>query len=485
MMSIALALSIAAALVLVNACFVAAEFAIVTVRRSRIETLVRAGSRRARFLEAVTADLDSHISAIQLAITSVSIAIGWLAEPAVASVLVEAFGATGVGSAAILHSVAFAVAFCAITMTVIIAGELAPKFLGLRRTEGVALATAPLVYGFARMTRPVLHLMNSSAGWMLRVLGVTEPDPSYEKMDAEELRVFLSELSKLGRLSPSRRKLLENVFEFAQHTARQIMVPRDRIDYLSLERSLEENLATVTTTGHTRYPLCETGLDSVVGMVHIKDVFQRASALHGSADLRLIQHDMLFVPESQPIDVLQSMFQKSRSHMAMVVDEYGVPTGLVTMEDVLEELVGEIRDEFDAAETPQIERGDDGILVDGMLLVEDLCRELEIEVEATGADTIGGYVINKLGRIPRTGDRFKIDGWEGRVAEMQGRRVARVMLRERKKRSGKEPRKLGAKITAPEQPTAAAPASEPKAGPAQPAEPPSAIPLQKVSGRRE
>jgi len=356
----------------------------------------------------------------------------------------------------------------------------------LRRTEGVALATAPLVYGFARITRPLLQLMNRSAGGILSILGVTEPDPTYEKMDAEELRVFLSELSKLGRLSPSRRKLLENVFEFSQHTARQIMVPRDRIDYLSLERSFEENLAIVTTTGHTRYPLCETGLDTVVGMVHIKDVFQRSSDLHSSTDLRLIQHDMLFVPESQPIDMLQSMFQKSRSHMAMVVDEDGVPTGLVTMEDVLEELVGEIRDEFDIAETPKIERRDDGLVVDGMLLVEDLCRELEIEAEATGADTIGGYVINKLGRIPRTGDGFKLDGWEGRVVEMQGRRVARVMLRERKKRGAKEPRKLGAQSPAREEPVVPLPAAEPKTGsPTPKAGPQAAIPLQKVSGRRE
>jgi CBS domain containing-hemolysin-like protein len=249
---------------------------------------------------------------------------------------------------------------------------------------------------------------------------------------------------------------------------------------------LEENLGVVTATGHTRYPLCETGLDSVVGMVHIKDVFQRSSALHSSADLALIQHDMLFVPESQPIDMLQSMFQKSRSHMAMVVDEYGVPTGLVTMEDVLEELVGEIRDEFDTAETPKIERRDDGLLVDGMLLVEDLCRELEIEVEATGADTIGGYVINKLGRIPRTGDRFKIDGWEGRVVEMQGRRVARVMLRERKKRGGKETRKPPAQAPVREQAPASPPAVAATSAPSAAAtEPQPDVPLQKVSGRRE
>jgi CBS domain containing-hemolysin-like protein len=339
-----------------------------------------------------------------------------------------------------VHSIAFATAFLIIAATVIIAGELAPKFLGLRRTERVALWTAPLLYWFARATRPLLDAMNRSASGLLRLLGVTEPDPSYEKMDPDELRIVLSELSKFGRLSVSKRKMLENVFEFAEHTARQVMVPRDRIDYLSLERPLEQNLAIINETGHTRYPLCESGLDSVVGMVHMKDLFQRMSSMRTSDDLRLLQHDMLFVPESQPIDTLQAVFQKSRAHMAIVVDEYGVPTGLVTMEDVLEELVGEIRDEFDTDETPMLERTDDGVFVDGMLLVEDLCRELEIELEANGADTIGGYVINSLGRIPRVGDRFKLDGWDGRVVEMQGRRVARVRLRERRKKTAREAR---------------------------------------------
>ena len=428
-------MAFAAILVLVNACFVAAEFAIVTVRRSRIEALVRAGHRRAKLLERITADLDAHISAVQLAITSIGIGIGWLAEPALASLIITGLKTLGVHDTTIAHATAFTIAFAGITATVIIAGELAPKFLGLRRTESVALWTAPLVYWFARLTRPVLAVMNRAAAGILAILRVTAPDPSYERMDTDELRIFISDISKYGRLSVSRRRMLEKAFEFAEHTARQIMIPRDKIDSLSLERPIAENLAIVNETGHTRYPLCESGLDSVVGMVHIKDLFQRASTIASSDDLRLIQHDMVFVPESQPIDLLQSVFQKSRSHMAIVVDEYGVPTGLVTMEDVLEELVGEILDEFDIDEVPMIERSEEGLRVDGMLLIEELCRELEIDLATTHADTIGGYVTTSLGRIPRVGDRFKLDGWDGRVIEMQGRRVARVILREHKRKS--------------------------------------------------
>jgi CBS domain containing-hemolysin-like protein len=424
-----LAVATVFALVAVNACFVAAEFAIVTVRRSRVEALMRAGSRRAGLLHRVVGDLDAHVSAIQLAITSVGVAIGWLGEPAIASLVAGTFTKLGVESLMFVHTLSIAIAFVAITSTLVVAGELAPKFLGLRRTELVALWTAPVVFSLARLTRPLLDVMNSAAGLMLRVVGVNKPDPQSEHMDPEELRIFLSEMSMLGRLSVNKRKMLENVFEFAEHTARQVMVPRDQIDYLSLERPMEENVSILMETGHTRYPLCEGGLDTVVGMIHIKDMFQRLSAIQTSDDLRLIQHNMLFVPESLSIDMLQATFQRRRAHMAVVVDEYGVPTGLVTMEDVLEELVGEIRDEFDTDEAPKIVRSKDGFVVDGMTLVEDLCRELELDVDESDVDTVGGYVTSVLGKIARVGDRFVLDGYSGRVTEMQGRRVARVLLR--------------------------------------------------------
>jgi CBS domain containing-hemolysin-like protein len=203
------------------------------------------------------------------------------------------------------------------------------------------------------------------------------------------------------------------------------MVPRDQIEYLALERLLEENAALLQRSGHTPSAL-QDRLDSVIGMIHIKDFYQRADAIKISDD-RAIQH-VLFVPESQSIDALQRLFQRRRTHMAIVVDEYGVPTGLVTMEDVLEELVGEIQDEFDTDETPKIEKSKDGLLVDGMLLIADLCRELDIEIGDVDVDTVGGFVTSALGKIARVGDRFSIGNYSGRVVEMQGRRVARVLL---------------------------------------------------------
>jgi CBS domain containing-hemolysin-like protein len=415
-------------LVLVNACFVAAEYAIVTVRRTRIEALCRAGSRRARILQRVVDDLDRHISAIQLAITSVGIAIGWLGEPAIAEAIGSTFSELGVHSALVIHSTSFVIAFALITSVVVVGGELAPKFLGLRRTERVALWMAPPLRAFAGTVRPLLAVLNGTAGLLLKLVGVTRADPDYERMNREEMSIFLSKQSMLGRLSPTRRQLLENVLDFTEHTACDVMIPRDSIDYLSLERPWDENLAVAMETEHTRYPLCESGLDSVIGMIHIKDLFHRAATIQSSEDLRLIQHEMLFVPESQSIDELQRTFQAKHTHMGMVLDEYGVPTGLVTMEDILEELVGEIQDEFDEDEAPKIVESGEGLLVDGMLRVDELRRDLELEVEEVEADTLGGYVNNALGKIARVGDHFKLGTYDGRVVEMQGRRVARVLL---------------------------------------------------------
>lgn len=420
-------------LVLVNACFVAAEYAIVTVRRSRVETLVRGGSRRARVLAKILDDLDPHISAIQLAITSVGLAIGWLGEPAVATAIGSLFLLVGLSAPIIIHTVSFVLAFAAITAVVIVLGELTPKFLGLRRTESVAIWMAQPVHLFASLTRPLLRLLTGSASLILRLMGVGQAEDEEAGMDSNELRIFLSQLTSRGRLSRAKRKLIENIFDFSEHTARQVMVPRDQIDHLSLDRPVEENLAIIRDTSHTRYPLCESGLDGVVGMIHIKDLFHRGNAVQNSEDLRMVQHEMLFVPESQSLDILHRLFQQKRAHMAVVVDEYGVPTGLVTLEDVLEELVGEIQDEFDDDEKPQIVFGADGVQVDGMLLIEDLCRELNIELELDDVDveTVGGYATNVLGKIAREGDRFSVANYSGLVTEMQGRRVARVLLNRR------------------------------------------------------
>lgn len=410
------------------AALVAAQFAIVSARPTSTDNLVRPATRRSKRLEQITTDLDHYVATLRLAITATTLGFGALATPAIAEVLIRGFTMLTDVTPRLLQPIGMLAGFIISICVVVIFGELIPKILGLRRSERVALSTAPLVCSIGDMVRPILGIATRVANFILRIVGIEPTEADGATGEPGELRAFLAELSALGRLPAGKRAMLENVFEFAEHTARQIMIPRDQIEFVSLDRDLDENLALVKRSSHTRYPLCESELDAVVAMIHIKDLFQRAAEIRSSQDLRLIQRDMLFVPESQPIDELQRLFQKRRAHMAIVVDEYGVPTGLVTMEDVLEELVGEIRDEFDTDEAAKILEVDNGLLVDGMLLIEDLCRELDCSIDDVDADTVGGYATSILGRIPRRGDRFRIGEYAGEVVEMRGRRVARVAL---------------------------------------------------------
>ncbi|RMD85956.1 MAG: HlyC/CorC family transporter [Candidatus Dadabacteria bacterium] len=210
--------------------------------------------------------------------------------------------------------------------------------------------------------------------------------------------------------------------------AKHIMVPRDRIDYLALDRPLEENLTIVRRTRHSRYPLCEKGFDEVLGFVHIKDLLPRIGTLSTSDDLSLVAQAPVFVPETQPLDSLLKKFQRERTRMAVVVDEHGVPTGLLTLDDILESLLGDLRDETSPAPEPAVVATDRGVEVDGMVLVAELCSRLGIPPVTGSAETIGGYVCELLGRIPRAGERFRFADREGEVLEMRGRRVARVLL---------------------------------------------------------
>ncbi|MBI3799954.1 MAG: HlyC/CorC family transporter, partial [Deltaproteobacteria bacterium] len=244
----------------------------------------------------------------------------------------------------------------------------------------------------------------------------------------EELRVILSESQRHGALSAGKVNLLENVLDLAGRTVMEVMVPRPDIDHLSLSKTWKENLEIIYRTGHTRYPLCETDIDHVIGMVHIKDIFLQRIELKSPADLFKIKREVLLVPESRPLEALQQDFQQRRLHMAIVVDEYGSTTGLVTLEDVLEELVGEIQDEFDA-EPPKLELTPEGTVVDGQVSLSEVLEALELtQVEVKDTHTIGGYVNAQLGRIARVGDDVNLDEHRVKVVEMSGRRIMRVLI---------------------------------------------------------
>jgi CBS domain containing-hemolysin-like protein len=239
--------------------------------------------------------------------------------------------------------------------------------------------------------------------------------------------MLLAESHRVGVLSGQKREILENVIDYTERTARHVMIPRADIAYVSLARPMDENLAVIAETQHTRFPLAASDIDHVVGMVHVKDLFARRDRLASSDELAACKRPILFVPETRPLDALQRDFQDGRTHMAIVVDEYGGTSGLVTLEDVIEELIGDIQDEFDR-ESPAVEQTPQGLVFDGLTRLDDASERLGVELETSGdVSTLGGYVTAQLGRIPRRGDRVPLRNHELRVVEMKGRRVGKIL----------------------------------------------------------
>ena len=421
----------ALALVLVNAFFVAAEFAMVRVRHTRMAELAEGGDWRARAVAAAQQHLDAFLSATQFGITLASLGLGWIGEPAFAHLLAPVFEELGVSSPRVIHNTSVAVAFALITFLHIVLGELAPKSYAIRFAEPTALWVAVPMRVFQIVFAPALWLLDRCSEATLRLIGV-KPETSGDLAHSEEeLRILLAESHRLGALSGAKRKLLENVIDYTDRTARHVMIPRSDIAYLSLARSLEENLAVITQTAATRYPLASTDIDHVVGMVHVKDLFNRRDALRSSEDLAAVKREILFVPETRPLDALLRDFQQRRIHIAIVVDEYGGTSGLVTLEDVLEEIVGEIQDEFDR-EPPSVEETPQGLVFDGLTLIDDAGERLGVTLpEPADVSTLAGLVTAQIGRMPRPGDKVTIAGLEFTVVEVKGRRVSKVLVARR------------------------------------------------------
>ncbi len=414
-------------LVLLNAFFVAAEFAIVKVRATRLAELATGGSRRAHLARRATEDLDSYLSGTQLGITLASLGLGWVGEPAFATLIGPPLEYLGLWSANTVHSLSVSAAFVFITFMHIVLGELVPKSLAIQRTEGVALWVAPPLVAFHRLFTPALWFLNASSGLCLRLLKVDPTNAIERAHSEEELRLLLAQSRRSGRLSRSKGDMLENVLAYSRRTARHIMVPRAEIAYVSTDRPLDENLEILRGGDHTRFPLCSGDIDHVVGLIHIKDLFRLTTPLRDSAELLPLKRDILFVPESRRLDLLQRDFQQARVHMAIVLDEYGGTSGLVTLEDVIEEIVGEIEDEFDRG-APKIERTNAGYLVDGLVLVDDVTKLLGFPLENGHTTTLGGYVQARLGRMPKVGDELALPSGRIKVVELKGRRVSKLLV---------------------------------------------------------
>jgi CBS domain containing-hemolysin-like protein len=419
---------LALGLVLLNAFFVATEFAIVRIRKTRIDELVSRGVSRAKAAQEVIRNLNAYLSACQFGITLASLGLGWVGEPAFARLIEPLFAPLGAAATTATHSVALTLAFLLITLLHIVFGELAPKTLAIERTEPVALWVALPIRAFTSVFYPVIWALNETANLAVRAIGL-EPLPEHGRAHSEEeLRLILGSSLAGGMLSGGHARLLTRALDFPAQTVRQIMVPRADVVYLDLTGTPERIREVALRSGHTRYPLCDGDLDRIVGVIHIKDLFLAAPQGGEPVDLSKLAREPLLVPESLQVGRLLELFRNSRRHLCIVIDEYGGTSGIATLEDVLEELTGEIQDEFDR-EVPKVQDLADGRLsVDATLPVGELQEVLGIEVVDEEVDTLGGLVVARLGRLARVGDVVELDGRRIEVARVRGRRILRLTV---------------------------------------------------------
>ena len=416
-------LTVALFLVGLNGFFVAAEFALVKVRPTQIAP--HTDTLRGRMAQRMIHHLDAYLSATQLGITLASIGLGVVGEPAVNKLLQPVFNLVPNMSEEATHSISLIVAFAIISMFHIVLGELAPKSLAIRKPEPTSLWVALPLWAFYRITFPGIWVLNLLANAVLRLFGIEPVGHGELAHSEEEIRSLLAS-EEDSKLSDPKRELLDNVFELSDRNARQVMVPRTEVVYLDATAPMEANLDRARQSGHTRFPLCEGDLDQLIGLVHIKDLF---IAEDPPVSLRDIARETFAVPETLPLDQLMARMRHEHIHMVAVFDEYGGVAGLVTLENVLEEIVGEIQDEFDA-EVPEFVRLEDGgYKVLGGMLIDDLEDELEIEIaDAREEDTVAGIALSELGRTAEPGDAVETGCLRLEVLEVVGNRIVALRV---------------------------------------------------------
>ena len=422
--------NLAAALVLVglNGFFVAAEFALVRVRESRIVQLEQEGSARASVVRDALRDLDGYLSVCQVGITVASLALGWVGEPAVSHLIGPLVEAIGITNDRIVEIISVALGFAAITYAHLVFGEQAPKYFSIQKAEKTSLWISRPLKFFMFLFRPVVWIVNTSTNFILRPWGIRLGE-EMEAHSEEELRIMISSSTARGVLDPEEREYLNNVFDFGDTVAREVMVPRPDIEALPADAPLAELAEKAAFGRYTRYPVYEEDLDHVLGAVHVKDLFRTAKEEPESFDIRPLIRECLVVPENKKIEEILKEFQQRKLQMAIVIDEWGSVEGLITIEDILEELVGEIQDEFDEDEAAIEKIGDDLYAIDGRIPITDVNEHFDLDLPHEDFDTIGGYILGSLGRPPEPGDTVEAEGVALHVKSVDGPRVSMLTLR--------------------------------------------------------
>lgn len=414
-------------LVFLNGFFVATEFAMVKVRKSRIETLIIQGNKRAKRTLIVVKDLNSYLSACQLGITLASLGLGWVGEPAILRLLMPIFNLFNLPSS-VEHSIAFIIAFSIITGCHIVFGELVPKSLAIISPEKIALSTAfPLIF-FYKLTYPVMWIFNHSTNWILKVFGLSQVDEHESVHTDEEIKLLVEESYNHGLVDKTELTLVDNIFDFSDKTVKEIMVPRTDITNIFIEDAFDDIIDFTLKEQLTRYPVCKDNKDNVIGFIHIKDLYKQK--IEGSnQEIKNIIREIKLVPESMLISDLLKIFKKDKVQVALVIDEYGGTSGLVTIEDILEEIVGEIQDEFDEEEDSIIKCEDNSYIVDGKVLIEDITEFLYIDIEDEHIDTIGGWTYAQLDSYPKVNDKFTYKNYEFTILKCNRKRINKLLIK--------------------------------------------------------
>ena len=412
----------------VNGFFVLAEFALVRIRKTRLEELAQRGDKRASLALKMVARLDSYLSAVQLGVTLASLGLGWLGEPAVASFIEPLVFQYFPGATIMLRTVSLLLSFSVVTFVTVVLGELIPKNIAMQKTESVLLWAVWPLYIFHQLGWPIITLFDRSARILLNIMGIEPAKDTDMAHSEEELRMIVSASRRGGVLDQMESELIDNVFDFADRMAREIMIPRRDMVCLFVDDPYEDNLRIVMETAHTRYPLCRGDKDHVLGMVHIRDLMNYNGTRHENPELTSVMREVLMVPEGMSVAKLLQLMRHKRIHLSVVVDEYGGTAGLVALEDVIEEIVGNIQDEHDKPMEPEIQRMPDGSFqFDGGVVLDDVLKLLNIPLDEHEEDTVGGYIFGLLGRQPAKGDMVEIGEYQFKVLKTDGFRILRVL----------------------------------------------------------